>query len=249
MHSELAMLHYAHMISLYEKALALRREGQSYNEINKKLGIPKSTLSSWLAKVKLSKKSAERLRRRVAMGTLHGLVKRNKEQTVLAQKRAKDIRTEAIREIPVLSKRDLLLIGTALYWAEGYKRLKVIGGREVTAHPTALTNSDPEIVSTFVTFLKEVLGVVEEKIVVEMRLFKHIDPDEAIAYWMDATKLPRSQFRKPLYPVSSASRGKRPKNRLPYGTVQVIVSDTKLFYRVMGFIDGLKDGLTSLKVE
>jgi len=32
-------------------------------------------------------------------------------------------------------------------------------------------------------------------------------------------------------------------NRLPYGTVQVIVCDTQMFYCIMGFIEGVKEQL------
>lgn len=62
-------------------------------------------------------------------------------------------------------------------------------------------------------------------------------------HWMNVSELSRSQFRKPQYPISLSSKGKRPFNRLPYGTVQVIVADTPLFYHLMGFIDGIKKRL------
>jgi len=76
-----------------------------------------------------------------------------------------------------------------------------------------------------------------------MRLFKHLDEEATLRHWMKVTGLPRTQFRKPQYPVSRASQGKRPFNRLPYGTVQVIVMDTPLFYRIIGLIDGVKKHL------
>ncbi len=231
---------------LYNEALALRIKGYSYNEINKRLGIAKSTLSSWFSDVKLSPNAISRLKKRVSAGTLNGLVRRNKEQTVLARNRASEIQSKARLEVRELTNNDLLLIGVALYWAEGYKRLKRVNGREITAHSVSLTNSDPEIVSSFIQFLCKSLGVDREKIVIEMRLFEHIDANKAIEYWSHITGLSRSQFRKPLYPVSSASKGKRPKNRLPYGTVQVIVSDTKLFHRLLGLIQGLKDKLKDM---
>jgi hypothetical protein len=50
-----------------------------------------------------------------------------------------------------------------------------------------------------------------------------------------------------MYPSSTASSGKRPKNRLPYGTVRVIVSDTKLFHKLLGLIEGLKVKMKILK--
>lgn len=199
----------------------------------------------------MSDEANKRLQSRVREGGVNAFVKRNKEQTIHAQKRAKDIREKAILEVNDLSTNDLLIIGTVLYWAEGYKRLQVKNGKEITAHVVGLTNSDPAIVSAFILFLKKILEIHEEKIFIEMRLFKHIDSEEAIAYWMKATNLQRSQFRKPSYPVSSASKGIRPKNRLPYGTVRVIVSDTKLFHRVLGLIDGVKAklGLMSMSVQ
>ncbi len=191
----------------------------------------------------MSDEANKRLKDRVREGGVNAFVKRNKEQTAIAQKRALDIRETAKGEIPDISKTDLLIIGTVLYWAEGYKRLKIKDGRELTSHVVALTNSDPAIVRTFILFLKEVLEITDEKIFIEMRLFKHMDAEEAIAYWMKSTGLCRSQFRKPSYPVSSASKGIRPINRLPYGTVRVIVSDTKLFHRVLGLIEGIKEKL------
>ncbi len=234
------------MNHLYNEALALRLKGYSYNEINERLGIAKSTLSSWFSDVKLSPHAISRLKKRVSAGTLNGLVRRNKEQTVIARNRASEIQSKARLEVRELTNNDLLLIGVALYWAEGYKRLKRVNGREITAHSVSLTNSDPEIVFSFIQFLCKSLGVDREKIVIEMRLFEHIDANKAIEYWSHITGLSRSQFRKPLYPVSSASKGKRPLNRLPYGTVQVIVSDTKLFHRLLGLMQGLKDKLKDM---
>ncbi len=222
----------------------MRLQGQSYNEINKIIKVPKSTLSGWLKDVSLSLEHKLRLHKKLGFN----FIKRNKEQTIHAQKRAKDGREEGKKEIKDLSDEDLCIIGAALYWAEGYKRLQVRNGREITGHIIGFTNSDPEMVATFILFLNRIINIPKEKIFIEMRLFKHNDPEEAIEYWMKVTHLSRLQFKKPSYPVSSASKGKRPKNRLPYGTVRVIVSSTKLFHRVLGLIDGLKEKLASMTV-
>lgn len=193
----------------------------------------------------MSQEAQKRLKGRLSLG----FIKRNKEQTIHAQKRVKDIRELAVKEVQPISDNDLLIIGTALYWAEGYKRLRVIGGKERTAHVVGLTNSDPVLVSGFILFLRKVLKIPIEKIFIDMRLFPHIDAKEAVDYWSNAIGLPRSQFRKPCYPASSASKGLRPKNRLPYGTVQVIVSDTKLFHRIIGLIEGVKERLQEISID
>lgn len=229
------------MNNIRERAIKLRLEGYSYNEISDQTGVAKSTLFSWLHDIILPANAVVRLRSRVAQGTLNGLVKRNKMQTVLAKERAERIKKEAEVMVGKISRSDLLLIGAVLYWAEGYKRLKIIRGREVTAHAISLTNSDPDIVSAFISFLRVVLKIPPEKIVIEMRLFKHLDAEEMVQYWMKVTGLVCSQFKKPTYPISRSSKGKRPFNRLPYGTVQVIVSDTQMFYRIIGFIEGIKE--------
>jgi len=231
------------MDKVKEEALRLRVAGYSYNEIVQKTKISKSTLYSWLHDVVLPENAIARLKSRVAQGTLNGLIKRNKMQTVLAKERAEEIKREAKTKVKKVITSDLLLIGAVLYWAEGYKRLKVVRGREVTSHVVSLTNSDPEIVSAFILFLMQVLKIPSKRIFIAMRLFKHQKEEEAIRYWTKITRLPRAQFTKPTYPVSLSSRGKRPFNRLPYGTVQVIVSDTQIFYRIMGFIEGIKEQL------
>lgn len=220
----------------------------SYNEINKILGIPKSTLSNWLSKIPLSLEAKTRLENRVREGGVNAFVKHNKQQTFDARIRAKTIREAASWEVGSISNNDLLIVGAVLYWAEGYKRIRVIDGREITSHRICFTNSDPFMVSVFILFLRKTMEIPPEKISIEMRLFEHMNAEETILYWMKVTNLPRSQFKKPTYPVSSASKGIRPINRLPYGTVQVIVSDTKLFYRVMGFIDGVKERLKEMSV-
>ncbi len=232
-----------HMNSVREQALILRLSGQSYNEISKRIAVSKSTLYGWLHDVTLPEKAILRLKARVAQGTLNGLVKRNKMQTVFAKERAEMIKKKARARIGRINTNDLLLIGSVLYWAEGYKRLKIVRGREVTAHAVSLTNSDPQIVASFVLFLKQILKISLERIFIAMRLFKHINERKAIQYWMSITKLPRTQFTKPTYPVSRSSQGKKPFNRLPYGTVQVIVSDTQIFYQIIGFIEGIKEQL------
>jgi hypothetical protein len=228
---------------LYAEAVAWRREGKSYNEIQKRFGIPKSTLSGWLRDIPLSQKAIERLKSRVAEGTLNGLVKRNRLQTVLAQKRAAEIRKKAAVEIKNLGLNDRYLAGIVMYWAEGYKRIKTRAGKEVTNHPISFTNSDPLMIRIFVDFLKIEMGIPTEKIKAHIRLFSHIDPDAAIKHWSSKSGLPPQNFLKSSVVVSGASKRIRPFDRLPFGTVQIVVADTPQFYRLMGWLDGVKNGL------
>lgn len=190
------MIVFLNMNRLHKKALILRQEGKSYGEISKITNIPKSTLSSWLNGVVLSKESQERINKKAHKTSLDGLIKRNKQQTVSAQNNAKNIRELAMKTIKEISNDNLLLIGVSLYWAEGYKRLKIRNGKEITSHIIGFTNSDPDMVLAFIIFLKKILEVPQEKIFVEMRLFSHLDARDTLLYWMDITGLSETQFKK-----------------------------------------------------
>ena len=224
-----------------EQALKLRLQGKSYNEITESLGIPKSTLAGWFMGLELSLAAQTRIRNRVHEGSVAGLIKKNKLQTHLAQQRAKAIKQTSSKEIGNLSSRELWITGVALYWGEGYKRPIIKNGKARTYHPVKLTNSDPNMVKTFLKFLRETCNVPEEKIYVGVRIYQHHNESDLLDFWHRTTKIPKNQFRKFYYGISKSSLGKRPFNILPYGTIQIEVNDTKLYHRIMGWIEGLSN--------
>lgn len=232
------------------QALKLRLSGKSYNEITSLLNIPKSTLSGWFTGLELSKEAREKIQKRVYRGSLRGLIKRNKNQTRLAIKRMRTVRAENKREIKTITQNELKLIGTALYWAEGYKRLLVRNGRELTHHSVALTNSDPKLIMMFLRFLREICQVPDEKITADIRIYEHMNEENLLKFWRKITGLPEKNFGKVYYGISKSSQGKRPFTRLPYGTILIRVNSTNLFHKIMGWIEGLseKNGETTHKI-
>ncbi|MEK7659748.1 MAG: helix-turn-helix domain-containing protein [Patescibacteria group bacterium] len=221
------------------KALTLRLKGHSYSEISEALGIPKSTLSTWFSETILSTKAQNNLQKKTYIGTLHGIIERNKKQTHDAIARMRSTRASSAKEIKVLSRNELKYVGAALYWAEGYKRPHIRQGKERTYHSVALTNSDPFLVAMFMRFLREVCEVPDNTIRVDVRIYEHMNEGTVLKYWQKMTQLPSRNFGKFYYGVSLSSRHKRPHARLPYGTVQIRVNNTPLFHRIMGWIQGL----------
>jgi hypothetical protein len=227
-----------------EAALALRLRGFSYSEIQAKLGTPKATLSDWFSGLSLSEKARLRLNKRTRTQSLKGLLKRNRMQTHLAKQRADQIRKEAEGTVESVSQRELLLIGAALYWGEGYKRAIVRNGKERSYHSISFTNTDPVMVRVFLLFLTDVVGITPEHIKAHVRIFPHLNRRESLRFWQKVTGLPEGNFYKVYTGISRASSGKRPYNRLPYGSVQIRVGDTKSFHRIMGWIEGLGKNIT-----
>ena len=221
------------------KAYKLRMAGRSYNEIGRLLKVPKSTLSSWFSDLALPEEASDRLRDKVHAASLRGLLARNKNQTLLAETRSKLSRQAGQKLIGKLSKRDLLLIGTALYWAEGYKRPVIRNGKPTTSHRVSLTNSDPELICVFIRFLKELCDVPEEKIKIWIRIFAHQDQGYILDFWQKKCNIPYSNFHKTQQTVSISSQGKKPFNSLPFGVAQISVGSTELYHKIMGLIVGI----------
>ncbi len=213
--------------------------GRSYNEITRLLKIPKSTLSGWFTDLKLPEKATKRLSDRVHAASLLGLVARNKNQTTIAQSRSKEMHDRGEKLIKNISKRDLLVIGTVLYWAAGYKRPVVINGKVRTSHRVSLTNSDPNLISIFLKFLREICKIPNEKITIWVRYFEHQDQVYLLDFWKKRCNIPYSNFRKTLQTVSISSQRKKSYNSLPFGVAQISVNSTNLYHKIMGLIAGI----------
>lgn len=224
----------------HQQALKMRLGGKSYTEISRFLKIPKSTLSGWFSNLAISKESRDAIERRGRKKAIEGLIRRNKNQTTLARRRATETREAAAKEVKKLSENDIFVLGVSLYWAEGYKRAVVRNGREITSHPVSLTNSDPSLVKGFLRFLREYCKVPNKKIKAGLRIFKHQNEQELLRFWQHTTGIIKENFNKTYLGISKSSQGIRPYNRLPYGVIQIVVADTALFHRIIGYIEGIK---------
>ena len=218
----------------YKVALALRLEGKTYGEIRGLFGIPKSTLSTWFSTLKLNNGARKILDSKIKNGYLK-LIEFNKIRTINIKKENEDIRKNYESRISRLNSRELTILGTALYWGEGYKNFNLKSG----AYPyICFSNSDPLMHKVFVPFLERILKITKSRIKCQVMIYPNIDPQKAVQYWQNITQIPIENFRTQLT-VSRASQGKRPWNLLPYGTLQLRVSQRQEFFKIRGLIDGI----------
>lgn len=207
--------------------IALRKGGRTYKEIRKIYHVPKSTLSNWLKNVKIPLKIKKQMQKRQReRNVILGEIKRGR-----AQKLREKFQNEGRRDIKRISIKDLRFIGAALYWAEGGKNKNQL----------RFSNSDPGVIKTMMNFFCKVCNISKEKIKVRIHLYPGINQEKATNYWKGITGLPRKNFHPPQVQVSRASKGKRPRNTLPYGTLHLTVCDTAIASKVKGWIQGISE--------
>ncbi len=214
------------------EAVKLRFQGNGYGVIAKNIGVSKTSVSNWCKKLELptsAKKILEKKNRHIR--EKFKLYNQQKHQFV--QNENKEIIERSIKQIPRLSKRDLLLIGASLYWAEGYNR------QDKRPSPyISFGNSNPDMVVLFLRFLQEVMQISEEKLRPVVQIHKNLKPESAINFWARVTNIPQKSFRI-THQTSRASKGKRPYNSLPYGTLKLNVVGRQNFFMIKGWIEGL----------
>lgn len=207
--------------------------GKSYNEIAKDLDVGKSLLSYWLRDLKLPPE-AKKILEAKSNYPKEKFAEYNRQKHEFVVKENKEIRENSFKRVRTLKDYELLLLGAALYWGEGYKRH---GGKRSYPH-ISFSNSDPDMIKVFLCFIRKILKVSEEKIKPLIHIYPDTDRDGAMRFWSDVTSIPQDKFITTAQ-VSVASRGKRPKNLLPYGTLLLRVFNRKKFFEIMGFIDGI----------
>lgn len=219
---------------LKQDAFALREVGASYREIQAKLGISsRGTLSYWFKDLVLTKGAQKRLEKNAAKATRVGFTSFNANRKLRIATADDEAYASGKVFVGTLSKRELLLLGAALYWGEGTKS----GGVGRTPR-LVFTNSDPKMIETFMHFALHGLGVPLDRISGELHLYQSIDADTAKKYWSHITSIPVERFWS-TYLQSRASAGKRPTNRLPYGTLAIRIPGRLYMARIRGMMDGL----------
>jgi hypothetical protein len=212
-----------------------RKKGKSYNQLSKNFGIPKSTLSYWLKDIKLSNEAKQKINVRVNNTSVKALIRRNKEQSIIAKVNSEIIRQEAKSETVKLINNKLFLLGISLYWAEGYKK----GAYGSKWKCVDFANSDSEMLKIMMKFFREICKVEDQNFKIQLIAHKNVNFKKSIKYWSKVLAVPNQQFFKTNTSMNLNSKGLR-KNTLKHGTVHIRVYNTKLFYKIVGWIEGLK---------
>lgn len=216
-----------------EKARILRKKGFSYSEILKEISVSKSTLSLWLRSIGLAKEQKQRLTEKRLAAALRG-AKAKKEQRLAITKEIKD---RARKEVGRLSKRELWLIGTALYWAEGAKQKDHNVSQKVR-----FSNSDPTMIRVFLKWIRDICGISRSEITFRIALHETaIDRlTEVKKYWSNITGFPINNFQRIDWKKNKINTKRKNIGNKYYGLLNVYIeSSTNLNRKIDGWIEGI----------
>ena len=219
-----------HTIGLKNKALEYRTQGFTYNVISARLKIPKSTLSTWLKNDFDSTKAKELNIEKIKLIWSKNISKLNSDRAKRYKVEVADEIIANSKTLPELKTDNLFWLGMGLFMAEGSKREK---------WSVKFTNSDPVIIKLIMRFFREICKVSEDKFRPLVFIHDNCDEVKSLKYWSKIAKVPEEQFWKSQIIRSRSSLGRRPINRLPYGTLRIAIPDTKLNRRIYGWMLGL----------
>jgi hypothetical protein len=185
---------------IINRIIHLRQKGLSINEIKKDVRKSKSLIFKYIQGVEIMPEYRA-IWDAKQIGT---------RKTSLAH--WQEARLYADKLFIGLSKKEKLIVGVCLYWAEGTKK------------DFNLINTDPALVRTFVSFL-EVLGVPKDNLRVSLRIYEDINRMDAIRYWANLLEIEEGNI-KYIEVLGGKSGGK-----LSYGMCRVRIIKGGLYLK------------------
>ncbi len=196
-----------------QRARELRRQGWSYNDILKEVGVSKGTLSLWLRDIPLTDEQIAGLQCR----QLAGREKFIKNERVRRDTRWADFHKEAEEEYATFSQDPDFMFGLALYIGEGSKTQQ---------NTLCLSNCDPRVIQKGLKFFLKI-GLPYQSLRCAVHLHPGLCVETAERYWQEVTGLPKAQFHKTTEAASRASSGRKV-NLQVYGTCHIKANHTKI---------------------
>ncbi len=220
-----------------ERAVAMRREGRSYREIQAVVGVAKSTLSLWLRDIPLTEEQQRALDLRGPAAT----TARAAGNRALGVRRRARIRGDAQAQISRLAESELFVAGVVAYWAEGTKNKPWRSGTAVK-----FMNSDPTLIRLFLAWLR-LVGVSRDRLIFRLHIHESADAAEAVAFWSEVVDAPASQFGNTTIKSHKPQTVRKNVGANYHGCLLVYVRNSAaLNLQIQGWCEGLSSAAETL---
>lgn len=195
-------------------ARTLRRQGKSAETIAKKLNVSEQTILRWC----------------------HDILPRNPRYRHQEKARYQaQVRGQSAVQTFVLNKTTAKLLTALLYWCEG--------SRYPAANCVVFTNSDPELVRTFMRLFRAGFNPVESKFRAHLQLHTTHNVHRIYNFWSQLLGIPTGQFYKPTV----TTPGSKMKRRDYFGTCSVRYYDFQIFHQILGAQEAFRTRLKMLR--
>jgi len=175
----------------------MRKSGMSIKDIEKKLGIPRSTLSGWFKTIVMNQTHVARLQKNKEEAWANARVNAliwHKSQKAIRIATAEAEAQKVMDRIEI--NNDVLDLAFAmLYLGEGAKS----GG-------TSIASSDPKILQFALATLNRVYGTSRDSILCELHLRMDQDETELKHFWSKELRIPIGNFRYVAFDKRSEGR-------------------------------------------
>ncbi|WP_149179880.1 hypothetical protein [Streptomyces sp. TRM49041] len=223
---------------LRAKARELRLQGMTYDQIQVELGCSKSSISLWVRDLPKPERRSPSEQAKLAAQ------KRWEHELAMRDIERRHTKQEARRAIDQVTDRELLLVGVALYWAEGAKD-KTYQRRE-RLH---FINSDPNVITLYLRWL-DLLGVMPDRLRLRVSIHESADVGEAEKFWAELAGVDVATFQKPILKRHNPKTSRKNTGEAYRGCLVIYVTKSADLYRRMeGTWYGIVCGASATDLE
>jgi hypothetical protein len=209
------------------RARDLRAQGWTYKEICAELGVSRSSVSLWVRDVEFDRAAWEaRSHNNYVTGNHGPRPKRRHRQQIEKELEIALMRVQGEVRVGELTDQQFLIAGAMLYAGEGSK----------TDTTVALPNSDPRMITFFLSWLRHFYEIDESRLRVWLYLHEGLDIEAAVSFWSSLTQIPVTQFGKAYRAVPDPSIRR---SKHPLGCPRVSYSCARTHRSIMGLVEAL----------
>lgn len=222
-----------------KRAIKLRQKGLSYSEILKLVPVSQATLSLWLRNIRLDEEAKKRLLRIQHEGIMRG-ANRKKDVRILLEK---SIKESAAKDVGKLSHQALLLMGAALYWAEGSKQ-KIHN----VSTGMIFSNSDERMLKFFYRWLTKICEIDISDIYFELYIHRNAagDINSHRQYWAVILGVKFDDLYRVRYKSGNIESFRKNKLVNYHGLIRIRVrNSTNLNRKIMGWALSAQEQFTN----
>lgn len=171
---------------LKPKAIELRKRGLSIGDIERKIKIPRSTLSGWFKSIPLSLEQKEALRKKSNMALVKSralAIKWHHKQKEIRLLKADTEANSVLSGIDLRNREILELALAMIYLGEGSKK-----------NLTSIGNTDPQILKFFMKSMQIIFNIKTSEFKCDIHIRSDQNGNNLIRYWSKTLGIPTNKF-------------------------------------------------------